>query len=63
MKNYARIIDSTAYSTDGNIFAVKNRTVKAYLPSLAYILVAILKEETIFGKEATIVQSNSFSHS
>ncbi len=63
IKDSARIIDGPVYSTDGKILAVKNRTVKAYLPSLGYILVARLKDETIFGKEATIVQSNSFSHS
>jgi transcription antitermination factor NusG len=63
MNDLARIIDSPAYYTEGKILAVKNRSVKAYLPSLGYILVASLKEDTIFGKEATIIQSNSFSHS
>jgi transcription antitermination factor NusG len=59
----ARIVDAPSYSMDGKVFALKNKTVKVYLPSLGYIMVAKMEEESIFARDTTLLQNNSFSHS
>ena len=59
----ARIVDGPSYSIDGKVFALKNKTVKVYLPSLGYIMVAKIEEESIFARDTTLLQINSFSHS
>jgi transcription antitermination factor NusG len=58
-----RIIDGPSYSIEGKILALKNKNVKVNLPSLGYTMVAKIEEESIFGRETTILQNNSFSHS
>jgi len=58
-----RIIDGPSYSIEGKILALKNKNVKVNLPSLGYTMVAKIEDESIFGREATILQNNSFSHS
>jgi transcription antitermination factor NusG len=59
----ARIVDGPLYSMEGKVFVLENKAVKVNLPSLGYIMVAKMEEESIFGREATILQNNSFSHS
>jgi transcription antitermination factor NusG len=59
----ARFIDSPTYNNDGNILSIKNKSIKIILPSLGYVMVATLKEESIFASETTILQANSFSNS
>src|ERR1035437_9783104 len=59
----ARIVDGPLYSMDGKVFALKNKTVKVNLPSLGYIMVARMEEESIFARKAIMLQNNSFSHS
>lgn len=63
MHDVARVIDEPSYSMDGNVFALKNKTLKVSLPSLGYIMIAKLGDESIFGRKATILQNNSFMHS
>lgn len=58
-----RIIDAPAYTIDGNLLALKNKKIKIYLPSLGYIMIAKMKDESVFGRVTTILQNNSFSHS
>jgi len=58
----ARIVDGPSYSMDGKVFALKNKTLKVYLPSLGYVMVAKMGDESIFARE-TMLQNNSFSHS
>jgi transcription antitermination factor NusG len=57
----ARIVDGPLYSMDGKVFALKNKTVKVNLPSLGYIMVARMEEESIFARKAIMLQNNSFS--
>lgn len=59
----ARIVDGPSYSMEGKVFALKNKIVKVSLPSLGYIMVAKMEEESIFGKETTIFKNNSFLQS
>ena len=60
----ARVVDnSPSYSIEGNVFAVKNKILKIHLPSLGYIMVARMEEESIFARQTTILQDNSFLHS
>jgi transcription antitermination factor NusG len=63
MHEAARIVDGPLYSMEGNVFAVKNKTVKVNLPSLGYIMVAKMEDESIFGRDATILLNKSFLHS
>ncbi len=62
MNDIARVVDGPTYSIEGKVFAVKNKTVKVSLPSLGYIMVATMEDESIFARE-TMLQSNSFSRS
>ncbi len=58
-----QIINGPIYSVDGNIFASKNKTVKANLPSLGYVMVAKIEEESIFGNhEAALFKDNLHLH-
>ncbi len=59
----ARIVEGPLYSIEGKVFALKNKTVKVNLPSLGYRMVAKMEDESIFGRGATMLQDNSFSHS
>jgi transcription antitermination factor NusG len=47
----AQVIDGPSYSMEGNTFAVKNKTLKVSLPSLGYIMMAKIENESFFGKE------------
>ena len=58
-----RMIDGPLYSREGNVFAVKNKTLKVSLPSLGYLMVAKMEDESIFGRETSIIQNNSFAQS
>lgn len=48
----ARVVDGPSYSMEGNVFALKNKTLKVSLPSLGYIMIAKMEDESIFGMEA-----------
>jgi len=62
-RDVVRMIDGPLYSREGNVFAVKNKTLKVSLPSLGYLMVAKMEDESIFGREASIIQNNSFAQS
>ena len=47
----ARLIDNPSYFMEGNTLAVKNKTLKVSLPSLGYIMMAKIEDESLFGKE------------
>jgi len=51
VSDVVRIIDGPAYSIEGNVFAVKNKILKVNLPSLGYIMMAKIEDESIFGRE------------
>jgi len=46
-----RFVDNTSYYTSGNIFAVKNKSLKVSLPSLGYILSAKIEDGSFFGMD------------
>ncbi|MBS1509687.1 MAG: UpxY family transcription antiterminator [Bacteroidetes bacterium] len=58
-----RNIYRSSYEMEGNIIAVKNKTIKINLPSLGYALIAKLKEESVFGKERALLQNYTFAQS
>jgi len=57
------IIDGPSYSIEGKVLSLKNKNIKVNLPSLGYTMVAKIEDESLFGREATILQNNSFSNS
>ena len=63
MNNIVHIVDGPTYSIEGKVFALKNKTVKVSLPSLGYIMIATMEDESIFATETTMLQNNSFSNS
>lgn len=63
INDMVRVIAGPSYSIEGKILALKNRNLKVNLPSLGYTMVAKIQDESIFGRESTILQNNSFSHS
>ncbi len=44
----------SSYEIEGNLVAIKNKTIKVNLPSLGYSMIANLNEESIFGREKLI---------
>ncbi|GAB2830785.1 hypothetical protein GCM10027043_36090 [Ferruginibacter profundus] len=58
-----RNIYRSSYEMEGNILAVKNKTIKINLPSLGYAMIARLKEDSIFGKERSMLQNYTFAQS
>ncbi|MEO8764892.1 MAG: UpxY family transcription antiterminator [Ginsengibacter sp.] len=53
MHDIARVVDGPSYSMEGNVFAVKNKTLKVSLPSLGYIMIAKMEDESIFQRETS----------
>jgi transcription antitermination factor NusG len=53
----------SAYSIEGNLVAVKNKTIKINLPSLGYAMIANLKEESVFGLERSVAYNYTFAQS
>jgi transcription antitermination factor NusG len=59
-----RNISHSAYAIDGNVLlAVKNKTIKINLPSLGYAMIARIKEDSIFGREGSVLQNYRFAQS
>ena len=58
------VIDEPFYSIEGKLLALKNKTIKLFLPSLGYMMIAKIEEDNnIFGREAISLVKNSFSRS
>ncbi|MBX2933026.1 MAG: UpxY family transcription antiterminator [Ferruginibacter sp.] len=55
--------DGAAYSIDGRLYAVKNKSIKVNLPSLGYSLVAEMDESGIFVQEIPGLNNYRFAHS
>jgi len=53
MRDVARVVDGPSYSMEGNVFAVKNKTLKVSLPSLGYIMIAKMEDESLFTRESS----------
>lgn len=53
----------SAYSVEGNLVAVQNKTIKINLPSLGYAMIANLKEESIFGLDKSMSRNYLFAQS
>lgn len=58
-----RNIYRSTYEIDGNVLAVKNKTIKINLPSLGYSMIANLKENSVFGRTGSLLQNYSFAQS
>ena len=53
----------SSYEIEGNLLAVKNKTIKINLPSLGYAMIAKLKEDSVFGRERSLLQNYTFTQS
>jgi transcription antitermination factor NusG len=53
----------SSYEIEGNIVAVKNKTIKISLPTLGYAMIAILNEESVFGLDRSMSQNYTFAQS
>ena len=53
----------STYEIDGNVVAVKNKTIKINLPSLGYAMIAMLKEDSVFERQHSMVQNYTFAQS
>ena len=53
----------SSYEIEGNLVAVKNKTIKINLPSLGYAMIANLKEGSVFGRERAMSQNYIFAQS
>ena len=49
--NYLEDIPDYTISMEGKVFTIKNKLVKVNLPSLGYIMVARMQDESIFSRE------------
>jgi transcription antitermination factor NusG len=58
-----RNIFRSSYEIEGNVLAVKNKTIKINLPSLGYAMIANLKEDSVFGRERSMSQNYTFAQS
>ena len=54
---------SSSYEIEGNLITIKNKTIKINLPSLGYAMIAVLKEDSIFGREKSMSQNYIFAQS
>lgn len=55
--------NGSSISIEGRLYAVKNKTVKVQLPSLGYVLIAELDEDSIFVRDVPVFQNYRFAHS
>ncbi len=62
-KNLERNVYRSSYEIEGNLVAVKNKTIKINLPSLGYAMIANLKEESVFGMDRSLSQTYTFAQS
>jgi len=53
----------SSYEIEGNVIAVKNKTIKINLPSLGYAMIAKLKEDSIFVREKSMLLNYTFAQS
>ncbi len=58
-----RNIYKSSYEIEGNLIAIKNKTIKINLPSLGYAMIANLKEDSVFGRERAMSLNYSFAKS
>ena len=55
--------NSPSYAIEGKLVTVKNKTIKINLPSLGYTMIAQIEDESVFGRNESILQNKSFVHS
>jgi transcription antitermination factor NusG len=53
----------SSYEIEGNLVAVKNKTIKINLPSLGYAMIANLKDESVFGLGKSMSKNYTFAQS
>ena len=59
MGDAVQIIDEPSYKLEGKFISIKNKTVKAILPSLGYILMAEAEKDSILEREKSLLDSMS----
>lgn len=58
-----RNLNASSYAVEGKIVTVKNKTIKINLPSLGYTMIADFEDESIFGRNESVIQNKTFLHS
>ncbi len=63
INDVARNLNGSSYAIEGKLVTVKNKTISINLPSLGYTMIAKTEDESIFGRNESIVQNKSVAHS
>ncbi|CAN5753949.1 UpxY family transcription antiterminator [soil metagenome] len=59
----ARNLSASSYAIEGKLVTIKNKLLKVSLPSLGYTMIAKVEDESVFGRNDSILQPNTFAHS
>lgn len=59
----ARNLSASSYAIEGKLVTIKNKLLKVSLPSLGYTMIAKVEDESVFGRNDSILQKNTFAHS
>ena len=63
INDVARNFNASSYAIEGKLVTVKNKTIKINLPSLGYTMIAKIEDDSIFGRNESLVQNKTFLHS
>lgn len=63
INDVARNFNASSYAIEGKIVTVKNKTIKINLPSLGYTMIAKIEDDSIFGRNDSVLQNKTFLHS
>jgi len=63
INDVARNFNASSYAIEGKLVTVKNKTIKINLPSLGYTMIAKIDDESVFGRNESIIQNQTFVHS
>ena len=58
-----RNLSASSYAIEGKLVTIKNKLHKVSLPSLGYTMIAKIEDESVFGRNDSILQNNLFAHS
>ena len=63
INDVARNFNASSYAIEGKLVTVKNKTIKINLPSLGFTMIAKIEDDSIFGRNDSLIQNKTFLHS
>ena len=63
INDVARNFNASSYAIEGKLVTVKNKTIKINLPSLGYTMIAQIEDDSIFGRNESLIKNKTFLHS